>query len=582
MSNLRRHGTTAVAGMTSVNSGSTTINNNSNGSEGGQTSASTSSGIPAASTTNAGSTTAKPAASTTATGATSTSIPVHHHTADSTATASGSAADDATTTLIKNILVPTSALQKPLESTLPALTSFTDIDKELYAFVALILRQFVLVWYARIAGDDIADRAFVYEVVHVIAHVTRSIEERIRKVELEMVLLDDIPFVLDSHLRDYRLARQKTGTAYAAGKSFEEMFHALQPHPALVPPAQSDDTTAAGTPGQPSAEDEIERRFLSVLSKGILSVLLPSEDLGSATERTLLRSLLADVVLWKVVDKLSEPFMVHEIISKVIEKSLKIDPNSDLDGSDDPDATSNFEQKQQPQTTSLISSIRAFILSLMSFFSFLQAGLIFFISFARSVPDAPSRPPNSKPSPNSPSASLLTIALFPTIARLLNIGARQPWLMSTIELLALPLVSLPPGSIIDRLLAHFFKKYILTSQFACSTLAVSRQTLFPNNDSMAAPRPYPSDEEKTQILNRVHRNILRVVPARMRKQILGEDAREGVEELLSPFENKFANKHLLYFLFDIVIIKLLPEMAEMTPEELKEWRLGEDDSRVYV
>ncbi|KAK9243702.1 PXA domain-containing protein [Lipomyces tetrasporus] len=484
-----------------------------------------------------------------------------------------STADDATTTLIRNTLVPTSALQKPLDETLPALTSFPDIDKELYGFIALILRQFVQGWYTRIADDDVADRAFVYEVVHVIAHVSRSLEERLRKVELEMLLLDDVPLVLDAHLRDFRLARQKVGTAYAAGRSFEDMFHALQPHPALVPPRHEDDV-AEQSSGTSSPSDDVERKFLAVLSKGVLAVLLPSEDLGSATERTLLRSLLADVVLWKTIDKLSEPFMVHEIISKVIEKSLIGNPDAVIE----PEVIlSQKTSVPSPKPANMIDSVRSFITSVMSFLSLMQAGIVFLISFARSTPSAAHQP--GKP-PNSPNSSLLTIALFPTAARLLNLPARQPWLMSTIELLALPLVSLPPGSLIDRLLSHFFHKYIMTSQFACSVLALSRHTLFPDNGPMAEPRPYPSEAEKRAILKRVHGNILRVVPVRVRKQVLGDDALQGVEELLSPFENKFANKHLLYFLFDMVIVKVLPELAQKTPEELKVWRLGEEETGV--
>ncbi|KAK9331579.1 PXA domain-containing protein [Lipomyces starkeyi] len=484
-----------------------------------------------------------------------------------------STADDATTTLIRNTLVPTSALQRPLDATLPALTSFPDIDKELYAFIALILRQFVQGWYTRIADDDVADRAFVYEVVHVIAHVTRSLEERLRKAELEMLLLDDVPLVLDAHLRDFRLARQKVGTAYASGRSFEEMFHALQPHPALTPPKHGSDGVEQSPNGSSSADD-VERKFLAVLSKGVLAVLLPSEDLGSATERTLLRSLLADVVLWKTIDKLSEPFMVHEIISKVIEKSLKDEPAAGLE----PEAIlSQSAPDSSPKSATMIDSARSFIMSVMSFCTLMQAGVVFLISFARSAPS--STHPFGKP-PNTPNSSLLTIALFPTAARLLNLPARQPWLMSTIELLALPLVSLPPGSLIDRLLSHFFHKYIMTSQFACSVLALSRQTLFPNNGPMAEPRIYPSETEKRAILKRVYGNILRVVPMRVRKQVLGDDALQGLEELLSPFENKFANKHLLYFLFDMVIVKVLPELACKTPEELKVWRLGEDETGV--
>ncbi|KAK9455885.1 PXA domain-containing protein [Dipodascopsis uninucleata] len=510
--------------------------------------------------------------------------------------------DPTTINLIKNTLIPTSSIHKPLEESLPALTSFPDIDVELYCFIALIIRQFVQSWYNKITGDDI-DRTFVYEVVQILAHVTRSLEERLRKVDLELLLLDDIPFVLDTHLRDYRLARQKVGTAYAAGRSFEEIFHALQPHPALR-------LSQVKLAEQGITEEDVERKYLSVLSKGILAVLLPSEDLGSATERTLLRSLLADVVLWKVIDKLSEPFMLHEIISKVIEKSIANDGQGqmkdfDINKSDpqneailkEPNEKQNMDFCPQIQTPSpkikafeqshkkVIVSLRSFIVSLISFLSLLQSGIAFIISFSKSSSasswsDAPSSESQNgiHSMPSHPHRTgLLTIALFPTMARLINLPARQPWLMSTIELLALPLVSLPPGSLIDRLLSHFFHKYLMTSNFFCSVLAISRQTLFPGNGRMAEPRVYPSDEEKLEILKRVHGNILRIVPIKMRRQVLGDNALQGVEDLLSPFENKFANKHLLYFLCDMIIVKVLPELAIKTPEELRVWRLGEDE-----
>ncbi|KAK9479347.1 PXA domain-containing protein [Lipomyces japonicus] len=479
-----------------------------------------------------------------------------------------------TETLIRNTLVPSAALRKPLEEALPALTSFADIDIELYALLSLILRQFVQAWYSAVTGDEVVDKTFVYEVVHVIAHVTTSLEGRLRKVDPELLLLDDIPFVLDAHLRDYKLARQKVGTAYAAGQSFEQMFHALQPHPALVPPADAKlgDKSVSATENS-NDYDDMEHKFLAVLSKGILAVLLPSEDLGSSVERALLKTLLADVVLWKAIDKLSEPFMIHEIISKVIEKSLSgKDREENQDGS-----TLSAESSIVPFT--FITLITEIFRLIVRFISFFQAGIVFLISFANSSePSSLSHKQtnnSSAPHYNSTSSSLLTIALFPTVVRLLNLQSRQPWLMATIELLTLPLVSLPPGSLVDRLLSHFFRKYVLTSQFACSVLVISRQTLFPNNGPMAPPRIYPSVEEKQQILKQVQKNILRAIPVKIRKQVLGDDAIRGVEELLSPFDNKFANKHLLFFLVDMIIIKILPELAEQTPEELKVWRLGE-------
>jgi hypothetical protein len=68
--------------------------------------------------------------------------------------------------------------QEPLDQVLPALTSSTKVDLELYALIAVIFRDFVQKWYGQITSDV----AFVDEVVTVIAHVSRALEERLRKV----------------------------------------------------------------------------------------------------------------------------------------------------------------------------------------------------------------------------------------------------------------------------------------------------------------------------------------------------------------------------------------------------------------
>jgi PXA domain len=65
-----------------------------------------------------------------------------------------------------------------LDEVLPALTSNAHVDLELYALIAVIFRDFVHKWYLQITNDV----AFVEEVIVVIAHVTRALETRLRKV----------------------------------------------------------------------------------------------------------------------------------------------------------------------------------------------------------------------------------------------------------------------------------------------------------------------------------------------------------------------------------------------------------------
>jgi hypothetical protein len=79
---------------------------------------------------------------------------------------------------------------------LPPLTSRNDVDLQLYALIAIILREFVQNWYAKITPDE----TFVAEIVQIIAHITRALEQRLRKVDLESLLFDELPELLDRHV----------------------------------------------------------------------------------------------------------------------------------------------------------------------------------------------------------------------------------------------------------------------------------------------------------------------------------------------------------------------------------------------
>ena len=117
--------------------------------------------------------------------------------------------DEATITYIKRMLCqkPTKNgslndspvndnISRPLEELLPPLTSSNEIDIQLYAIIAVILSQFVQTWYNRITPDG----DFVGEIVQIIAHCTRGLESRLRHIDLESLLLDELPSVIDAHL----------------------------------------------------------------------------------------------------------------------------------------------------------------------------------------------------------------------------------------------------------------------------------------------------------------------------------------------------------------------------------------------
>lgn len=85
---------------------------------------------------------------------------------------------------------------RPIEEVLPPLTSSNEVDLQLYAIIAVIIKDFVQTWYSKITPDHV----FVNEVVQIIAHCTRALEQRLRKVDLEALLLDEIPDIIGAHL----------------------------------------------------------------------------------------------------------------------------------------------------------------------------------------------------------------------------------------------------------------------------------------------------------------------------------------------------------------------------------------------
>jgi hypothetical protein len=85
---------------------------------------------------------------------------------------------------------------RPIEEVLPPLTSSNEIDLQLYGIISVIIKEFVQTWYSKITPDHV----FVNEVLQVIAHCTRGIEQRLRKIDLEALLLDEIPELLEAHL----------------------------------------------------------------------------------------------------------------------------------------------------------------------------------------------------------------------------------------------------------------------------------------------------------------------------------------------------------------------------------------------
>ncbi len=109
--------------------------------------------------------------------------------------------DKATAALIGRVLCPQSHGQhRPINELLPPLTSSNDVDLQLYAIIAVVVKDLVQSWYGKITPDQ----SFVEEVVRIVAHCTTQLESRLRTVDLEALVFDEIPEIVESHINGQR------------------------------------------------------------------------------------------------------------------------------------------------------------------------------------------------------------------------------------------------------------------------------------------------------------------------------------------------------------------------------------------
>jgi hypothetical protein len=107
-------------------------------------------------------------------------------------------------------------------------------------------------------------------------------------------------------------------------------------------------------------------------------------------------------------------------------------------------------------------------------------------------------------------------------------------------------------------------------------LKVARAALFPNN-TLAPPRVAPSASDQLLIRKRCAETILSLIPPSVQEIYFGpgSDRRiQEVEEVLNIFNDSYCNKHLLYGVVELILVRLMPELAENGIGLLLEERLN--------
>lgn len=128
-----------------------------------------------------------------------------------------------------------------------------------------------------------------------------------------------------------------------------------------------------------------------------------------------------------------------------------------------------------------------------------------------------------------------------------------------------------------RFLSHVVHTRILNPALVPVVLRTVRATLFPNN-GMGPPRQIPTEDETKEIKRRCAASILGLLPPKVAVTFLASDSKatqhRQVEEILECLEDSYLNKHLIFQILELIVLRLAPEMGQQGIRQLIQERIG--------
>ncbi|KAF2628091.1 hypothetical protein BU25DRAFT_439577 [Macroventuria anomochaeta] len=504
---------------------------------------------------------------------------------------------------------------RSIDELLPPLTSSNEVDLQLYGIISVIIKEFVQTWYSKITPDHV----FVNEVIQVIAHCTRALEQRLRNVDLEGLLLDEFPGLLEEHLITFRLAKQQASSPQSLVSDPRLIYHTLYPHPALSP------VPIAAVPSTYVEQRESESAWRQLIIQGVLAVLLPTDDLKNGCLRSLVAEIFAEMILGNGISgKACEGWLLWEAIGRIADilqtdHVQEEDPSSD-DGAADMELSrlerfgllpSQVEEesgstslpvadKSRHEPTSMSASSLFWMVIQYAFLAYTALrAVVLTIATASSLPSRSlaggpipieeSRQSHLPEVESQASTRLLAVKrpivsmkLWSCAAQVVELDIRMPWLTGFISMLHCGALFGPgrvgdTDGVLDRFLSHIIHTRILNPALLPVVLRTVRATLFPNN-GMGPPRQIPTEDETKEIKRRCAASLLGLLPPKVAIAFLASDNKvtqhQQVEEILECLEDAYLNKHLIFQILELIVLRLAPELEHQGIRDLMEERTG--------
>ncbi|EMD00577.1 hypothetical protein BAUCODRAFT_28928 [Baudoinia panamericana UAMH 10762] len=479
---------------------------------------------------------------------------------------------------------PSNGNIKPVEKLLPPLTSNNQIDTQLYAIVAIILKQVVQSWYTKFTSDP----SFVAEIVDIIAHCTRGLEERMRDLDYATFLLDEVSAVVDDHIKALQLVREASNKGGVNNlEQTRALFHTLRTHNALSP-EPSDDAKVA-------LQQENETVWAQLLVGAILPLVLPPEDMSNPCLNALVSEILSELIVRNaILGRVSEPWLLWEAVTKAIHA---VKPKERAASLDCPPPTSRLElaglvpspaKRDEEVSALLIPASITLWLSTMLASMWQIATLTWTVTSAirSAILAASSTPPSHRvatPESWQTGCGSTDLSVFPIrrpvaslkvwscLGRLLSFHAHMPWLSGLLALLQW-LLTHGLGTIgctdstPDKIASGFIHTKLLNPRLLPPLLQAIRDAAFPGN-SFAPARQPPSPEQTMEIKHACAVAIVGALPEKVRTCYFAtqdvELMHKDVEVTLDLFADGYINKHLIVAIIELLVLRLFPELARM-------------------
>jgi len=209
--------------------------------------------------------------------------------------------------LSRRLLFPTLPPAAELPPLLNSPSATSELNTELYDFIALSLRAFVNPWWTKITRYD---KEFLPEITRILTVVIRNLEARVVATDLSPIVFRDVPTLVTQHYRDYRNAASKISTSYATGGgvTLPQLFHQMQPHMAV------------------SADGRIEEEYFRQIVDHILKTCLSPEDYEPEVERLIIREVTLKVLLEDVIPKITQPWFINKVVLDLLGPSDGVQP----------------------------------------------------------------------------------------------------------------------------------------------------------------------------------------------------------------------------------------------------------------